>query len=546
MSYTINLILASCCALTLSACNFMSSRANEFSGIISILPASVLTGGGSAPSVPVPVPVQATGGTGNSLGPVTSFIAPVPSTTTTRTSDSLSFTVTDMSGLGLNPQLQCSLDGSDFSNCSSPVGVVVAVGAHSFKVKASDLAGNTSVSTPYAWTVTAPNTSGPTITGWIPCAMDGDTCKFSGTRRVVYGVSPTYLNGINSYTAGVQCLAANFGNPVADNYDTHRCWYEGTVVQPAPAFATSGPTIDLTKIAAPGSGYSTDRVQTSPATDAYKLTPSDIGAFRELCDFSHMAFDDPIVFPGQTGRSHLHVFFGNTGSDSASTVTSMANSGNSTCSGGTLNRTSYWAPALIDTKDGSPVRPISVLTYYKTGYNGIAPQSIQSVPAGLRMISGDAMAKSVQNPDFGRRPAYACVGGGPDSDWHNTIPNCAVGSQMWMSITFPQCWNGKDLDSPDHKSHMADTVNGACPADHPVAIPVISYNIHYPVFETNAPTRWRLSSDNYDPTLPAGYSGHADYFFGWKPAIMASFILNCMNNMQDCKANLLGDGTNLY
>jgi hypothetical protein len=35
------------------------------------------------------------------------------------------------------------------------------------------------------------------------------------------------------------------------------------------------------------------------------------------------------------------------------------------------------------------------------------------------------------------------------------------------------CWDGKNLDSPDHQSHMYNTVNdafansGECPASHP-------------------------------------------------------------------------------
>jgi hypothetical protein len=59
-----------------------------------------------------------------------------------------------------------------------------------------------------------------------------------------------------------------------------------------------------------------------------KVAPSDEvapsanghGAFAPACAFSHMAFDDPIVFPGQSGRSHLHTFFGNTARPASSTA----------------------------------------------------------------------------------------------------------------------------------------------------------------------------------------------------------------------------------
>ena len=40
-------------------------------------------------------------------------------------------------------------------------------------------------------------------------------------------------------------------------------------------------------------------------------TPADIGAFRNVCQFSHMNFDDAIVFPGKQNATHLHMCFGN-------------------------------------------------------------------------------------------------------------------------------------------------------------------------------------------------------------------------------------------
>src|SRR5262245_53339915 len=79
-----------------------------------------------------------------------------------------------------------------------------------------------------------------------------------------------------------------------------------------------------------------------------------VGAFRTVCDFSHMNYDDPIVFPGQPGKAHLHAHFGNTLTDADTTAENLRNSGNSTCRGGTANRTAYWVPAVID-RNGKPV-----------------------------------------------------------------------------------------------------------------------------------------------------------------------------------------------
>ena len=273
---------------------------------------------------------------------------------------------------------------------------------------------------------------------------------------------------------------------------------------------------------------------------------ADVGAFRLGCTYSHMSFNDPIVYPGQPGMSHLHVFFGNTGTDANSTSNSIATTGSSTCSGGTLNRSSYWAPAIIDTTDGSPVTPSGFLVYYKTGYGGVKPADVKAVPNGLRMISGSAKSATAAEADVGR---FACVGGSNGVGWQKGIPStCFQDNTMIMEVSFPQCWDGKNLDSPDHKSHMADATGSGCPSTHPVALPAISYEIFYDLAKVNLSrmAKWRLSSDNYASTSPGGYSAHGDYVMGWDTATMAKIIRNCDNPSMDCHANLLGDGTWLY
>jgi hypothetical protein len=135
-------------------------------------------------------------------------------------------------------------------------------------------------------------------------------------------------------------------------------------------------------------GFATDMVE--PTSEMPSTSGDGTGAFRTVCEFSHMAFDDPIVYPGQPGKSHLHVFFGNTGTNAGSTPASIASTGNSTCRGGTINRSGYWVPAIVDTLDGTPVTPQSMIIYYKTGYNGVKPADIKSLPQGLRMIAGDS------------------------------------------------------------------------------------------------------------------------------------------------------------
>ena len=303
------------------------------------------------------------------------------------------------------------------------------------------------------------------------------------------------------------------------------------------------PVVNTALIPKPAASYSDARVFTVSSAQLayggpYVPNPSTVGAFRLPCNFSHMAFDDPIVFPGQSGVSHLHTFVGNAGANASSTGDSLSSSGNSTCQGGTLNRTAYWMPTLIDTRTGQPVVPISTNFYYKLGYLGVKAGTVQPFPKGLRMIAGNSKGNTpITNPNVG----VECTSGGGHQP---AIPNCAVGDSLNVSVIFPQCWDGVNLDSPDHKSHMAYATGGGCPADHPVPLPEIALNVHYVVSEANSGTFWKLSSDNY--AGPGGYSQHADWFNGWDSTTNQTFVAKCINGNMDCHDSLLGDGRMVY
>jgi hypothetical protein len=302
------------------------------------------------------------------------------------------------------------------------------------------------------------------------------------------------------------------------------------------------PVVDSTKIPAAVTGWSSARIEATTDT----ITATDVGAFRLGCFYSHMNFDDAIVYPGVSNATHLHVYFGNTGVNASSTNDSIANSGNSTCSGGTLNRSAYWVPAMIDTTDGTPVTPSALLVYYKTGYGGVKPADVVAVPAGLRMVAGTSSATTESSSGVGR---YSCVGGTLGVGWQTSIPTtCYQDNLLIMEVNFPQCWDGVNLDSPDHKSHMAYPTGTGCPSAYPVALPAISYEVYYDLAAVNLTrmAKWRLSSDNYAATSPGGYSAHGDYIFGWDKTTMQTFVTNCDNASADCHANLLGNGTMLY
>jgi Domain of unknown function (DUF1996) len=263
-----------------------------------------------------------------------------------------------------------------------------------------------------------------------------------------------------------------------------------------------------------------------------------VGAFRTNCGYSHFNFDDPLIFPGVQNATHLHVYWGNTLADFRSTPASMASTGNSTCTGGTLNRTAYWAPAVIDTRTGRPQTPLPLSIYYKVGYNGLPNAAIRPFPSGLRMIAGNSKATT---PQSGQISNFYCHSSSFSSGPMATIPAvCPAGANLVQEVAFPQCWDGVNLDSPDHKSHMTYPSGNACPASHPVPIPHVIYEINYRVTEANATQFWRLSSDING--TPAGSTSHADWFSAWDNSIVATWVTRVLNPGLDGQTYMLGDG----
>ena len=386
--------------------------------------------------------------------------------------------------------------------------------------------------------------------GYVKCADENASCSVKAPSQIIYGAGATFT-APKAFAADLRCDNTNFSDPI---YGVAKaCWLRvlptGSDPTP-PVMSYTGPFIDLSKI--PTSLFSSGTKELQLRTTS-EVAPDSSGEFRTSCQLATMAKDDPVVFPGKPGASHLHTVFGNTGFNAYSTPESLRKTGSSTCRGGMANGSAYWVPTMIDTLDGTPLAPDSVQVYYKSGFfSGDA--ITQGIPEGLRIVAGNPLATGPSNgAEFSFR--WKCLGG-PNNEndkYGESIPNCDVGAQLWSEIFFPQCWDGRNLDSPNHKSHMSfgETafVGGAwifrCPSTHPVSIPQIAFNIVYLVPPTGTKT-WRLSSDLYDPKLPGGYSSHGDWFNGWQPDISDAWFNSCLKAKKDCHSHLLGDGREIY
>jgi hypothetical protein len=284
--------------------------------------------------------------------------------------------------------------------------------------------------------------------------------------------------------------------------------------------------------------------------------PGNVGAFRTECELSFTAPVDPIVYPGQgdldAGPSHDHNFFGPTWHDGFTTDPTGAPA--STCYGGTLNRTAYWSPAMVDTttNNGSNefdmVQPatgpwtLPLQVYYKSGYGGVASRDVQTFPVGLKIVAGNPNSTGPQ-----RHVVFDCIASGDAQSYVDgivarpSIPtDCPPGRIIQVRLTFPQCWNGSDLWLPG-SAHMAyPTLAEGCPSSHPVALTEIIEHFRYRV-GPNGSAGYRFVTDSYDPNLyPGGYSFHGDWFNGWHQPTLDRIVDDCIANEHDCRMNLIG------
>jgi len=430
--------------------------------------------------------------------------------------------------------------------------------------------------------------------GYMTIAMEGQAFTLASAGTVRYGTGSKWTTKVVSGTG--ECTDAFFGNDkmtgLAMQCQIAASSSDLVVTAPAPAPSAApapvaapapapAPTINTTvAITTPSTTPTTSQtvvhggiaVDTSsqpvpqPGVSNVMLTapgaippapaPGDWeadGAFRLLCNWSKMSYDDPIVYPGQAGAAHHHTFFGNTGIDANTTSENIRSKGNASCRGGTINLSGYWTPSMIDTASGKPIAPKVLLIYYKTGFwqyfndNSV----MQPIPKGLKMIAGEGGRSTA-----GGVASFGCMMPAVGSDRAGTtgsaIPkNCQPGDELWARVPFPQCWDGVNLDSPDHKSHMAYPVafwtgdpyrQYRCPATHPVVLPAITFAVEYVLPADGNISKWRLSSDSYDPSTPAGYSMHGDWMNGWDPTISELWGIKCMRERRNCGAANMGDG----
>jgi len=274
------------------------------------------------------------------------------------------------------------------------------------------------------------------------------------------------------------------------------------------------------------------------------------GQNRTACEFSHFAYDVPIVFPNKPGASHLHMFFGNTDANAYSTYNSLINTGSSTCNGQELNRTGYWVPAMFDA-NGNVRIPERIVVYYKgeglsNGNSIVYPERAAMVAKpDINTVSFFNGGTRDPNDPSNSKFSYVCSNqysenGGTSS---NTIPVCngdrnqppanPTYTVLEVNIKFQQCWNRRNPAKPENWlfPRFGSWYGSGC--ENNATLPNLEYFVNYRVDPGETTEGWYLASDINMHTLELdkapGSTNHGDWWGGWNKKINQMWIDNCVN-----------------
>ncbi|KAK3673012.1 hypothetical protein LTR78_007123 [Recurvomyces mirabilis] len=264
---------------------------------------------------------------------------------------------------------------------------------------------------------------------------------------------------------------------------------------------------------------------------------------------------DPIKQPGVWPSSHVHAVVGSTAF--AQHMIGVSSGKATTCDKAT-DHSNYWSPTLYHMRsDGQyDLLPFTgMVAYYQNytcshssmnpGYCPSTPRDAQAFPPGLRMLAGDSDRRTLNKTDQWQQAIL--LESGNNGEVYGMPPRLD-GSRISGHVRFPSCWDGKNLDSPDHKSHMAypdpvlhgDTQGGMCPLSHPVALLNIGAEFGWSLNGITDPGS--LVFANGDTT---GYGFHADFFMGWEnPTALQDSFANCMTN-DNCPWRKFGSPTGM-
>ncbi|MEU7059445.1 DUF1996 domain-containing protein [Streptomyces sp. NPDC046197] len=256
--------------------------------------------------------------------------------------------------------------------------------------------------------------------------------------------------------------------------------------------------------------------------------------------------DNVIVAPGVTnGAHHLHDYVGNQKVNAFSSNNTFLQGGTS-CQNKNDLSAYYWP--VVRVQDGTQdfdqnadgggkegnVGKILTPVQAQIKYVGSPTSKVVAMPQFLRIITGDA--KTTTNGLANANAHWSCTGFENKVQLTTQYPICPQGSNVVRTFAFQSCWDGQNIDSANHRTHVAFAdANGNCQNGFK-AIPQLTmrlvYNVPQPVIQ-NGQVKNAYAVDGFPEQLHKPATDHDD-FISVTTGGLANKIANCINNGQRC------------
>ncbi|SES48550.1 DUF1996 domain-containing protein [Actinokineospora terrae] len=261
-------------------------------------------------------------------------------------------------------------------------------------------------------------------------------------------------------------------------------------------------------------------IRSVPPITAPSATPSaSTGSYAVDCgrnEDGHRNSDNLVASPGvRDGAHHLHDYVGNVATDAFSTDDVLA-SAKTTCRDGDLS-SYYWPVLRLGGHHGEVRTPDSV----SITFVGSPVSEVVAMPRFLKTVTGDAKA----GPSA--RGTWSCAGFTDRISL--SYPSCPSGSRTLRVYEFPSCWDGKGIDSPDHKAHLRfPGADGWCPRSS-FPVPKLRVEVGY-----DLPDGADFGIDSFPEVADrAPASDHAHFVNVRTDAAMAELV-TCVNTGKRC------------
>lgn len=239
---------------------------------------------------------------------------------------------------------------------------------------------------------------------------------------------------------------------------------------------------------------------------------------------------DPVSSPG-TVAPYVQTVTG--GSNFGPHVTSKQLRA-SRCTSGPIveDKSNYWTPTLYFQWANGSFSSVDGTVSVKYLFN---PGEPTPFPDDFRMLAGSPKSRSKNESDPTSGETYLCLSPRTQSSRHDELPAFQCAGGLRSQITFPSCWDGKNLDSHDHRSHVAFATYGECsdPA-YPVTLPQIQVEVQwdtsnfYPLARQALNPKQPFVFSNGDAT---GYGFHATFVNGWETRVLKRAVDKCTCGM---------------